>query len=185
MLEFWAVALTVLCIFLAGRDNILTWPVGIIAAGLYGLVFHDAKLYADVLLQAFFIGTGVYGWAAWSKRTEEEKNLVVRHMRLTILIPALAASVFLTFAYSTLLKELTDAAAPFWDSAVLCFSILGQILLMRRYVEAWPVWIMVNVLAVPLFYSRELYMSAVLYGAFLLHAGYAWDVWMAKAKAKS
>lgn len=174
--EYVAVFFTVVCIFLAGRNNIHTWWTGIVACIAYGYVFYGAKLYADALLQVFFIGTSILGWVLWSKRTDQtERPITSTDQGVIALITALA--VLVTIGYSELLKAYTDAAAPLFDSAVLICSIIGQILLMRRNIQTWPVWILVNIISVPLYYSRELYLSAALYAVFLVHAIYAWHKW--------
>ena len=80
-------------------------------------------------------------------------------------------------AYGTLLHRLTDAYAPFADSAVLAISVLAQLLLMRRRIETWPAWLLVNTIAVPLYASRGLTLTAVLYAVYWINALVAWWHW--------
>jgi nicotinamide mononucleotide transporter len=68
------------------------------------------------------------------------------------------------------LYRFTDAYAPFLDSIVLAFSVLGQFLMIDRRVESWWCWLLVNTIAVPLYASRGLYLTAVLYAAFWVNA---------------
>ena len=82
----------------------------------------------------------------------------------------MVAGVVVTGAYGWLLNRFTDAYAPFVDSLVLAFSVLGQVLLMERRVESWWCWLLVNTVAVPLYASRELYLTAVLYAGFWANA---------------
>ena len=72
--------------------------------------------------------------------------------------------------YGWLLWRFTDAYAPFIDSIILAFSVLGQLLLMDRRVESWWCWLLVNTIAVPLYASRGLNVTAVLYAAFWINA---------------
>ena len=69
-----------------------------------------------------------------------------------------------------LAARLTDAAAPLPDSAVMAFSVIAQLLLMKRRLETWWFWLGVNTIAVPLFVSRGLYVTAALYAGFWLNA---------------
>ncbi len=80
-------------------------------------------------------------------------------------------------AYGALLHHFTDAYAPLVDSLVLTFSVLAQLLLMRRRLENWYAWLLVNTLAVPLFASRELYLTAGLYTLFWCNAWYGLYRW--------
>lgn len=66
--EALAVLFTVISIFLAGRNSVHTWWTGIIACTVYGYVFYDAKLYADVVLQGFFVITSIIGWQSWGAK---------------------------------------------------------------------------------------------------------------------
>lgn len=176
MLELSAVLMTAWCIWLAGQNKVLTWPVGIVAVGLYAALFYNAKLYADALLQFFFAATSVYGWYVWKERSNEVAK-PIRSVSPYSVAWMLVVGVLVTYAYSLLLIKYTDSPAPYLDSMVLVFSVLGQLLLMRRYIQTWPVWIMVNTVSVPLYFGRELYVTAFMYALFWLHAWYAWWKW--------
>lgn len=54
-------------VWLAARNNVHTWWIGIIGSILYGWVFWSVQLYADVTLQLFFIATSITGWIHWLK----------------------------------------------------------------------------------------------------------------------
>jgi nicotinamide mononucleotide transporter len=75
-----------------------------------------------------------------------------------------------TAGYGWLLHRFTNAYAPFWDSAVLAFSVIAQCLLMDRRVENWWFWLLVNTISVPLFFSRSLHVTAVLYAVYWVNA---------------
>lgn len=181
LLEISANLFTVICIFLAGRNNVLSWPVGIIACFLFGLLFYNANLYADVTLQIFFVATGIYGWYIW--KIKKNKIEPIKDINLKYFILYILLAIFCATAYGLILKLYTNAFAPFIDSMVLSFSILAQLLLMKRYINNWYVWVLVNTLSVPLYISRELYLTAFLYGIFWLHAWYALYFWK-KEKVK-
>lgn len=175
LLELFANLATVICIFLAGRNSVHTWWTGMVACVLFMWLFFDAKLYADVTLQIFFIVTSVIGWMAWAK--VGINTLPITRLTQNQTLKWLAISLAGAGAYGLLLHTFTDAYAPFIDSMVLTFSMLGQLLLMARKREAWPVWIIVNILSVPLYFSRELYMTAGLYAVFLAHAIWVTPQW--------
>jgi nicotinamide mononucleotide transporter len=175
MLEWAAIFFTALCIWLAGQNNVFTWPTGIVAVLLYAVIFYEVKLYAEVLLQFFFVGTSLYGWWVWrNKKTGVEPIKSVSVVTLAFLLALAAIS---TIGYASVLHMFTDASAPVLDSTVLMFSILGQLLLMSRYKQNWPVWILVNTVSVPLYFTRELYPTAIMYSIFWVHAWYAWWKW--------
>ena len=87
--------------------------------------------------------------------------------------------------YATLLHEFTDAYLPGWDTALLVSSVIAQILLMNRKIENWGFWLLVNTIAVPLFLSRGLYLTSVLYAAYWVHAIIAYRKWNSELAAQT
>jgi nicotinamide mononucleotide transporter len=156
-------------ILLAGINSFHTWWVGIIGCMLFGIVFFTAQLYADATLQVFFIVTSVIGWRNWI-RGHAGTELPVRRTRWLPLAGMFLTGSLVAGGYGWLLHRFTNAFAPFLDSVVLAFSVLGQLLLMRRRYESWWCWLLVNSIAVPLFLSRGLTITAILYAAFWVNA---------------
>lgn len=175
-LEIAANLMTAVCIFLAGRNDVHTWWTGIVACILFGVLFYSVQLYADAALQVFFIVTGVLGWVAWVRGDNNiERKIANLHPYMAVF--AFCAAIAVSLAYGSILHNFTDAYAPFIDSTVLTFSVVAQILLMLRIKETWLVWLLVNTLSVPLFYSRELYLTSALYGVFWINAIVSWFHW--------
>lgn len=177
-LEWAATGATALSVALAARRHLWTWPLGILGCVLFGALFFTSRLYADALLQVFFIVTSGIGWREWIKSglaSDGPSNAT----RLRSLSPAVltALGVAVTASYGVMLKHWTDAYAPFWDSAVMASSVVAQILLMQGRWQTWPVWLLVNSLSVPLYLSRELHITAVLYTFFWINAWYGWWHW--------
>ena len=181
--EIAANAFNLASILLAGRNSVHTWWAGIIGCALFARVFFDAKLYADATLQLFFIGGSIVGWWHWARGTRATE-LPVRHAPRRLLAWFFAAAALVTIGYAALLLRFTDAAAPFFDSVILAFSVLGQFLLMGRRVETWWCWLLVNTVAVPLYLSRDLHVTAVLYAAFWVNAVVALGHWRRLARAE-
>lgn len=174
--EWAANIMTAICIFLAGRNNVHTWWTGIVATALFGVLFYQYKLYADVTLQVFFVATSVIGWWGWvHTKTKPALDVTYASTRSILIMLLVAAIVYA--AYTKVLIAYTDAAAPFADTAVLVLSVVGQLLLMRRSVQSWPVWLAVNTIAVPLFFSRELYLTSFMYALFWVNAVVSWWYW--------
>jgi nicotinamide mononucleotide transporter len=183
-LEIAANAVTALAIFLAGRNNIHTWWIGIIGCTLFGLLFYQSRLYADVALQVFFVISSAVGWRQWLRGNHGDA-LPVSYAPLSTMLLLLPAGVAVTAAYGAMLHHYTNAYAPFVDSAVLVFSVCAQLLMMQRRVENWPLWLVVNSIAVPLYASRELYLTAFLYGCFWINALVSWQRWRVLAACDS
>lgn len=176
-LELAANFFTVLCIVLAGRNNIHTWWTGLVGCVLFGVMFYNVQLYADATLQIFFFGTGVSGWYMWNKNSPYEPDLAINKASTWYMTVAIISAMLVDGVYGTLLFKFTNAYAPWIDSTVLAFSVVAQLLLMSRSIQTWQVWILVNTLSVPLFWSRELYLTSILYGAFWINAVWSYFNW--------
>jgi nicotinamide mononucleotide transporter len=169
MTEIAANAFNAASIVLAGRNSVHVWWTTIVGCVLFTYVFFEAKLYADVTLQAFFIATAFVGWWRWL-HGNRGAELPVRHSPRSLVAASAFAGVVVAVGYGWLLYRFTDAYAPFLDSMVLAFSVVGQLLLIGRRVESWWCWLLVNTIAVPLYASRGLHLTAVLYAAFWVNA---------------
>lgn len=169
-------------ILLAGRNSVHTWWIGIIGCVLFGLLFFQSQLYADVTLQIFFIATSAYGWMQWRHGNNGQVKPIsrasFRHIALIAPLGLLVAVL-----YGLLLHRFTDAYAPFLDSLILTFSVIAQWLLMQRRLECWWFWLLVNGIAVPLFASRELYLTSFLYACYWVNAIVAFYYWRSQLEA--
>jgi nicotinamide mononucleotide transporter len=180
-LELGANMFTASAIFLAGRNSVHTWWNGIIGCSLFALLFYRANLYADVLLQVFYLITSVLGWYKWV-RGAGGAPLPISHANFSSLAWTIPVGLAATASYGAMLHSYTDAYAPFVDSAVLVFSVIGQVLLIQRRIENWAFWLLVNTIATPLYFSRGLYLTAALYAAFWINALVSWMWWRKLAR---
>ncbi len=176
-LELAANLLVASSIWLAARNSALTWWATIAGCALFGVLCYQHQLYADVVLQLFFIAAAVWGLFSW----HSAQNLPIRQLSGRYLLPYLAAALTIAALYGALLHFWTDAYAPFWDSLVLTLSVLAQLLLIRRYLQNWWCWLLVNSIAIPLYYHRGLELTAAFYALYWLNAAYGlwqWRQWL-------
>ena len=181
LVELIAVAFSLVCVVLAARRHVGTWPAGIMAVIAYFVVFVDSKLYADAALQIIFLGQGVYGWVLWMRGTETPGT--ASDMRIAVLSwpqRALLATIVVvaSLAIGLGLSRYTDASRPLIDSTVSVLSLAANWLLARRILENWALWLTADVLYVALFISKELHASALLYTVFLALAIAGWRSWV-------
>ncbi|MEO0557079.1 MAG: nicotinamide riboside transporter PnuC [Bacteroidota bacterium] len=154
-------------VYAARRNSVHTWWTGMVAVTLFAIIFFGAKLYADVVLQVFFFGTCVTGWWSWlhggAGGTELPISTLTPRQRVLAAVAVLGAAVF----FGTLFGQFTDAALPYADSFILGGSVVAQLLMMRRILDHWPIWITVDVVAVIVYASKGLWITSAVY-AFLL-----------------
>ena len=153
------------CVWLAVRQHLLTWPLGLANNALYFAVFFEARLYADMALQLVYFALGCYGWWLWTARGSGTPLRVRRTTRAEWL--AIAAAVPLATLGLREILVAANGAAPFWDALTTALSLAAQLQLSRKRLENWALWILVDAIYVPLYVSRGLHLTAALYALFL------------------
>lgn len=176
-LEMIAVALGVANIALLIRRSIWNYPVGIAMVLLYFEIFREARLYSDMGLQVFFAVVNIWGWIAWARAGGLGGPVAVMRMRSGERWLWLVGVMAATAIWGWVMMRFTDAVSPWWDAAVAMGSVAAQILLAQRRIENWLVWIAVDVLAIGLYWSRDLQLTAWLYGLFLVMCIVGWVEW--------
>jgi nicotinamide mononucleotide transporter len=169
-LEIFAVIVSVVGVWLTTARSLWNFPFSLLSVVLYGVIFYQVKLYADMGLQAIFAATLLYGmWQWWRGRTDRGDLVVMRVSTREVLV-SLFAGLALALSLGFLLDERTDASLPWADSLLLAGSLIGSVWAARRQIESWWVWIVVDVLYVGIYLVKHLYLTALLYGAFVVLA---------------
>jgi nicotinamide mononucleotide transporter len=167
-LEIVAVLLGLANIILLVFRSVWNYPFGILMVLLYFFVFYDAKLYSDALLQIFFLLVQLYGWLQWVRNKAEAGAIVVESLPVRTLLTIGVASLVAIFAWGAMMYRFTDASYPYWDGSVAILSVVAQILLARRYIENWAIWILVDIISIGLYAAKGLWPTLGLYIVFLI-----------------
>ncbi len=176
-IELIAVVVTLAAVYLTTRQNIWCWPLGMVSVTLYALVFHQAKLYADMGLQGLYFALAVYGWWAWLHGGDDHGELQVTLASARTRAVLLALGAVGGVGLGLTLQRHTDASLPFLDSLLTSFSIVGQWMQTRKLLESWLVWLAVDVVYVGMFLYKGLTPTAGLYAVFLVLAARGFVAW--------
>lgn len=178
IIEIFGVITGFICVWLAARNNIWNFPVTIVSVFLYMVVFYRARLYADMGLQVYFLGMALYGWYYWIDRSESGEEIKpVRRITSTLIGIGIVVIALFTILFGTFLDRQTDAFSPYLDSLCAGGSLFGSFLLSRRILENWLVWIVVDVIYLYLYISKELYLTTILYLAYIVVAIIGYREW--------
>ena len=184
-IEVAAAAFGIASVYLSARQNVWNWPLGIINVALYIIVFYEAKLYADMGLQAVYVVLAAYGWWHWLHGGTNHGTLPVSRVPPREIILLAIAFLAATAALSTLLARTTDASLPLADSALTAASLVAQYMMTRKYVECWLVWIVADAAYVALFIYKSLLPTAGLYLVFTVLAVVGWRQWRAALREQA
>ncbi|MSU51052.1 MAG: nicotinamide riboside transporter PnuC [Opitutus sp.] len=153
------------------RRNVWGWSVGLAQVAVSAWVFFAAKLYSGVLLQIFFFAIQAYGWWHWVRGAGSVgADLPVTRLRVGAMVAWVVAGAVATAAWGELMRRTTDAALPHWDAFILAFSLIAQWWQARKQLENWAGWMVVNVVAIGVYWAKDLRLYAALYGVFFAMA---------------
>jgi len=162
------------------RRTLWAFPVGLAAVAVQGVLFYRTGFPADALLQIFFFVTLAWGWWHWLKGRGEAAELPVTSLAWTGRLLTLGAAAAATALWALLIAPRLHSIMPWRDGFIAMFSVAAQVLQARKNLENWPLWTVVNLVAVASYWSAELAFTAFLY---LVYLGLGLSGWMAWAKA--
>ena len=157
----------VLNVWLITREHIWSWPLGVLNAGFYIVVFAGTGLYSDTGLQVVYLVLSLYGWWHWLRGGPRDAPVVVTRTtrRTAVIMAAIALASWVTLA--TITRRIPGAALPWLDAALVSVSLVAQYMMTRKLLEHWLLWIAVDVVYIGLFINRQLPLTAILYAVFL------------------
>lgn len=167
IIEITGVILGILCVWYTVKQNILCWPTGLIQVFIYIYIFYEVKLYSDLILQIFYVFFQIYGWHYWLHGGKNKSKVKVTRLSLKGLVFWVLASLFGTWLLGYFMATYTDAALPYADAFTTIASLVAQWLLTKKKLESWVFWISVDIIAVWVYFMKELYLTSGLYSIFL------------------
>jgi len=170
-------------VYYASRANILTWPTGIINEIALFVLFFQVQLYADMFLQVYFFVVTIFGWYKWKSNTADVPvtsagPLMIKIIAVIMVIGTIGVGLIIRSIHSWLPAYFPlPAAYPFADSFVMVGSILATVLLARKQVENWYLWIIVDVVSIVVYLLKGIYFLSLEYVIFLGLASFGLYRW--------
>lgn len=169
-LEIVAVAFGLGSVWLSTREHIASWPTAIVNVGIFFFVFWNARLYADAVLQLVYLSLSVYGWYAWLRGGTAHTQLRVSRATRMVWVVCVLVVVAFGLGLGAFLARHTDSPVPYLDAMLTSVSLAAQWMMTRKILENWVVWIVADIVYVPMFISRGLPYTAGQYLVFLVLA---------------
>ena len=166
-IELIAVTLSIIYVILASRENHNCWYFGILSVSIYIYICLDALLYAETLLQIVYLFLSFYGLYSWKKKSfvnESLENTKVFKLKI-----------------SELLNSFTKSELPFIDAFTTSFSLLATYMTVKKVLENWLYWIVIDLTSVFLYHERDLHLTAFLFIIYTVIATFAYFNWKSKS----
>lgn len=174
------------CVYGVARQKAWNWPVGIVNNIAFMVLFFGAGLYGETVLQAIFAAVSVYGWYNWvlgAKTAAGKGELPIRDGSRTEIAGGLGIVMAATIGIAMILTHGTDSQVPWPDAFVLAASLLATYWQARKIFQHWYVWIVIDLVSIPLYFSRGLNLTAILYIGFTALCIYGLAGWTRTRRA--
>lgn len=161
VLEWIAVVFGVSQVLLARKNNIWLYPTGIISVICSAILFFQSRLYAETLLQGYYLLMSIYGWANWNNKSASGASQITISKKQEKWITWGIALLGWGLLY-VVLDKFTDSDVPILDAFVSSTAWAGMWLLAKRKLENW-IWLNVsNLVAIPLLLYKQLFLFSIL-----------------------
>ena len=180
VVEFGGTATSLWSVWITQRRNVLALPAGIVSVVLMGWFFWDIGLIGQMLLHwGYYLPVQFWAWKEWTRGGEGHTELIVTRLTPQYRVVMVAAIAAFTAVFGWVLDAAWDSALyTYWDASVVAASVVAMILMSKKKVESWWLWILpVNVSAIGLYVLTGAYMFAALYVVFLVMAFVGWARW--------
>jgi nicotinamide mononucleotide transporter len=177
VLEWSAALLSLAAVACMAARRRAGFPINILASFIYLLVFRHSGLLGDAALQLWFIAWLAYGWVYWKKHASKARLLIPGKLSVRQLLLVLPLWASLSLLLGFYLSQQPQAAFPWADAFCVVGSLIAQVLQSRAIIFNWWMWILIDLVYIPVYLQKELYATAGLYAFFLLLAMLALREW--------
>lgn len=184
-LEITAVVFGIISVLFARKNNILVYPTGLISTLIFIYILYNFKLYGEFIINIYYSAMSIIGWYLWSRRNNGQEEFPISIMnskdyKISGLIFT-ATLLFIALVYH-FFDKFTDLTA-YVDAFTTALFFVGMWLMAKRKIENWIVWIIADIISVPLYFSKGLTVSSFQFIVFTIIAvlGYIeWKIYLQK-----
>ena len=174
IIEIIAVVFSILYVILAAKENIWCWFCAAISVLLYIHICYSAKLFLETGLQGFYFMMAIYGYWQWNR---PRKKISIRAWSLQRHLIIFGVGIILSLLLGKFFEIYTDAALPIIDSFTTIFSLIATYLVTKKILENWIYWIIIDIVSVYLYFTRDLQLTAGLFAAYTIIAVLGYLSW--------
>ena len=184
--ELAAVLLGIAYLLLAMREQISCWYAAFVSTAIYTVLFWDVSLLMDSALQVYYMAMAVYGWQQWrSKGPDNKANIAICRWQWHTHVMVVSGVLILSGISGWLLQNNTQAAWPYLDSFTTWGAIVTTYMVAKKVLENWLYWLVIDAVAAFLYVDRGLYLTALLFAAYVVIVVFGYFQWLSIYKKES
>lgn len=167
-MEIIAVIFGLMSVWFVVRQSIWCWPTGLVQVSFYVVIFFQVKLYFDFGLHLIYIVLHIYGWYHWLHGGANHGKLPVTRLGISAMGGWLLVVFGATALGGFVMAANTDAAVPYGDAFTTFGSLVAMWLQARKRLQSWLFWIAIDVIAIGIYFYKDLVLTSGLYAVFLI-----------------
>lgn len=190
-MSYWeviAVILGIAYLVLAMKENSLCWYAAFGSTAIFSWLFFDVSLIMESALNVYYLVMAIYGWYIWNHNPNnqpETSKLPVSTWSVKHHILSITGVIILSLSSGYLLNNHTTAVMPYLDSFTTWGAVLTTYMVAKKVLENWIYWIVIDTLAIYLYIDRELYLTALLMGIYVILAFIGFKAWLTSYRKQS
>lgn len=176
ILEIIGVVSSLLYIYFATKENRLCFLFGLISSTIYVYICFSYQLYFDTIINLYYIVMSFVGWAMWSENKNKVEEKVKSIQNKTFLLYAIIGGLA-TLVFGGIALNFSDASLPFVDSFTTVFAIIATVMVVKKQIENWLIWIIVDGVGIGMYFYKELYFTSFLFLIYTIIAIQGYRKW--------
>ncbi len=160
IIEILGVTVGLIYLYWEYKADAKMWIAGLIMPLISMWIYFTKGIYADFAINIYYFFIAIYGYWNWTHHREgKHKELPITHIPLKIGGICVFTVLLLWYAIAWVLINFTDSTIPWIDAFTTAMSIVGLWMGSQKYCEQWLVWLIVNIVTVPM----QLYKGLIFY----------------------
>jgi nicotinamide mononucleotide transporter len=178
-LEITAILFGLVSVWCAKKDNIWVFPTGIINTAIYVYLLWKWSLLGDMMINFYYVVMSIYGWYHWTRKKDDVAEFPISRMTLpekrwSLLIFVL--TIVFVFAVYTFFGKFTHWTS-YLDIVVTGIFFVGMWLMAKRKLENWILWIIGDIISIPMYYVKGYSFTGIQYLIFTIIAIFGYLEW--------
>ena len=186
-LEIIAVIFGMLSVWFAKKNNTLVFPIGLISNIIFIYLLWQWSLLGDMVINCYYVIMGIYGWYHWSRKKEDTAEFPIAHItkseRKWSWIIFFSSIIFVIFVY--LYFEKFNSWTAYVDTLTTGIFFAGMWLMAKRKIENWILWIVGDIISIPLYFYKGYTFTSIQYIIFTIIAIYGYLEWKKTLQQKN
>ncbi|MCF6131602.1 nicotinamide riboside transporter PnuC [Flavobacterium wongokense] len=179
VLEVTAILFGLLSVWYAKKDNVWVFPTGIINTAIYVYLLWKWSLLGDMMINFYYVVMSIYGWYHWTRKKGDVVEFPISMMTLSEKkwsLVIFVLTVGFVVAVYTFFGKFTHWTS-YVDTLVTGIFFVGMWLMARRKIENWILWIIGDLISIPMYFVKGYSFTSIQYLIFTIIAIFGYLEW--------